>query len=539
MTRTGASSDGFPADRYLKTRTPESWDMIDFLKSFNPEVDTDVRLDQRRHSWKEALLRVVAAADESSNDRKEKAQHLLGIYEHEDKRRFRDWRANLNRRAQPASISITHSKKFSVNVNTPGESSNRALLGESAGSVRGGVKPRKSGNLKGKTSKRANTGEAESKESTRAKRTKVNRGDDLTLKRLSLFKQRLADIDNASRWYFDDASVAVEDRLAEYVYNNNESETPAHSFVLDTGDPDVEKLFTPEEWIKIKKQLPQPPDPDTVLKDYLDFFRNKKTVDEIYDILERGAYFTVADEGLDGSAKRQKINDYKSGHISLTDNREKWYQGHVWTALFDRALETIPDLRIISGECPTDAAAIRKNPSKALPGTRKAPGRFHDAVIKYTQFELGAVENGKEYTTPTATKWTEDIMKLVKVSRDMIVRLYSRFGKDTNKLPVLGIVTGALHFKTYFTVYGGGTVCILGANPRKLELPTKIQHFGPFAAAMMHVWDVVTIMRECTDTLTQLQNCLDEGPPLELIGSIETDPPTPPEDDQNVDLEPE
>ncbi|RPB09603.1 hypothetical protein P167DRAFT_294818 [Morchella conica CCBAS932] len=41
------------------------------------------------------------------------------------------------------------------------------------------------------------------------------------------------------------------------------------------------------------------------------------------------------------------INDYKSGHISLTDNREKWYQGHVWTALFDRALETIPDLRII------------------------------------------------------------------------------------------------------------------------------------------------------------------------------------------------
>lgn len=63
-----------------------------------------------------------------------------------------------------------------MNVNTPGESSNRALLGESAGSVRGGVKARKSGNLKGKNSKRANTGEAESKESTRAKRTKVNRG---------------------------------------------------------------------------------------------------------------------------------------------------------------------------------------------------------------------------------------------------------------------------------------------------------------------------------------------------------------------------
>lgn len=374
----------------------------------------------------------------------------------------------------------------------------------------------------------------------------------MALNRLRLFKQRLTDIDNTSKWYFDDASVAVEDRLAEYVYNNNESETPAHSFVLDTGDPDVEKLFTPEEWVKIKEQLPQPSDPDTVLKDYLDFFRNKKTVDEICDILERGAYFTVADEGLDGPAKRQKymslqwahlvlqwvINDYKSGHISLTDNREKWYQGHVWTALLDRALETIPDLRIISGECPTDAAAIRKNPSKALPGSRKAPGRFHDAVIKYTQFELGAVENGKEYTTPTATKWTEDIMKLVKVSRDMIVRLYSRFGKDTSKLPVLGIVTGGLHFKTYFTVYGGGTVCILGANPRKFELPTKIQHFGPFAAAMMHVWDVVTIMRKCTDTLTQLQNCLDEGPPLELMGSIETDPPTP-KDDQSADLEDE
>ncbi|RPB09602.1 hypothetical protein P167DRAFT_294812 [Morchella conica CCBAS932] len=197
MTRTGASPDGFPADRYLKTRTPESWDMVDFLKSFDPELDTDVRLDQRRHSWKEALLR-VAAADESSKDRKEKAQYLLGIYEHEDKKRFRDWRANLNRQAQPASISITHSKKFSVNVNTPGES-NRVLLGESAGSARGGIKARKSGNLKGKNPKRANTGEAESKESTRAKRAKANRGDDLALNRLRLFKQRLADIDNASK----------------------------------------------------------------------------------------------------------------------------------------------------------------------------------------------------------------------------------------------------------------------------------------------------------------------------------------------------
>lgn len=98
--------------------------------------------------------------------------------------------------------------------------------------------------------------------------------DDLALNRLRLFKQRLTDINNTSKWYFDDASVAVEDRLAEYVYNNNESETPAHSFVLDTGDPDVEKLFTPEEWVKIKEQLPQPSDPDTVLKDYLDFFRN-------------------------------------------------------------------------------------------------------------------------------------------------------------------------------------------------------------------------------------------------------------------------
>lgn len=149
--------------------------MVDFLKSFNPEVDTDARLDQRRHSWKEALLR-VAAADESSNDRKEKAHYLLGIYEHEDKKRFRDWRANLNRQGQPASISITHSKKFSVNVNTSGESSNRALLGESAGSARGGIKARKSGNLKGKNFKRANTGEAESKESIRAKRIKANRG---------------------------------------------------------------------------------------------------------------------------------------------------------------------------------------------------------------------------------------------------------------------------------------------------------------------------------------------------------------------------
>lgn len=102
-------------------------------------------------------------------------------------------------------------------------------------------------------------------------------------------------------------------------------------------------------------------------------------MDAIKDILERGAFYTVTDKTLDGPERRrkfqnlewahlvlswvfvtsfrsmvlqlaytpQRIGDYVSGHIALPDNREKWYQSHIWTAFFDRLLENIPDIRFL------------------------------------------------------------------------------------------------------------------------------------------------------------------------------------------------
>lgn len=66
-----------------------------------------------------------------------------------------------------------------------------------------------------------------------------------------------------------------------------------------------------------------------------------------------------------------------------------------------------------SGECPTDATLSRK-PSKA--GSRRNLGCFHDAVIRYREFEIGAVENGGNGAKPNGLKWCSDTMKLVKVS---------------------------------------------------------------------------------------------------------------------------
>lgn len=43
----------------------------------------------------------------------------------------------------------------------------------------------------------------------------------------------------------------------------------------------------------------------------------------------------------------QRIGDYVNGHIALPDNREKWYQSHIWTAFFDRLFENIPDVRFL------------------------------------------------------------------------------------------------------------------------------------------------------------------------------------------------
>lgn len=52
------------------------------------------------------------------------------------------------------------------------------------------------------------------------------------------------------------------------------------------------------------------------------------------------------------------------------------------------------------------------------------------------------MENGGNTARPGVPKWNEDTMKLVKVSRDMIVNLHKQFGKSVGKLPIVGLVTG-------------------------------------------------------------------------------------------------
>lgn len=89
---------------------------------------------------------------------------------------------------------------------------------------------------------------------------------------MSLFQKRLKDVEKL--WYLDPDKSSVEHRLARYVESHNEQETPAHSFILDTDDEDIKKLFGDAEWDKIMDLMPQSPDTDAVLKDYLDLFHS-------------------------------------------------------------------------------------------------------------------------------------------------------------------------------------------------------------------------------------------------------------------------
>lgn len=91
-------------------------------------------------------------------------------------------------------------------------------------------------------------------------------------KRLSLFQKRLNDIEKL--WYLDPDKSSVEHRLAQYVESHNEQETPAHSLILDTDDEDIRILFEDDEWGQIMELVPQLPDTDAVLKNYLDLFRS-------------------------------------------------------------------------------------------------------------------------------------------------------------------------------------------------------------------------------------------------------------------------
>lgn len=120
----------------------------------------------------------------------------------------------------------------------------------------------------------------------------------------------------------------------------------------------------------------------------------------------------------------------------------------------------------------------------------------------------------------------------------------------TYLLDYLCLRNKGLNFKTYYTVYGGGSVCVLGGNTT-ITLPTKLEHFGSFAAALLHMWEVKVyippvckrslltlqmVMEETTGTLRRLTNLFSYGKSRslspELLGSIETDPPT---DEDTID----
>lgn len=91
-------------------------------------------------------------------------------------------------------------------------------------------------------------------------------------KRLSLFQKRLAGVE--SPWILNPKKSSVEDRLGQYVAGNKLQESPAHSFILDTGDPDLMALFEDGELETIMGVVQELPEPDGALRDYLDLFLN-------------------------------------------------------------------------------------------------------------------------------------------------------------------------------------------------------------------------------------------------------------------------
>ncbi|KAI5836744.1 hypothetical protein DFP73DRAFT_621615 [Morchella snyderi] len=360
-------------------------------------------------------------------------------------------------------------------------------------------------------------------------------------KRLSLFQKRLDGLE--SPWTLNPQNPSVEYRLGQYVAGNNLHESPAHSFVLDTSDPVLMELFDDDEVETIMGLVQELPEPDSVLRDYLNMFLNIETIDNFKDILEQGAFVSLPTTSALSNCERRRdypslewahlvlsslICDYKTGHIALSDNREKWYQTHVWALLFDRLFEYIPQIRFLGGECPTNATSSRKNPKNRSPGTRKVSGCLHDGVIKFWDYEIGAVENRGCNVKPDGAKWNSDSLKLVKSNRDMIVEILKLLGPEGNRVSTLGLLTGGLKFESLRLIYGGGSVCVLVRDEAN-KLSTSIQHFGPIADAMLHIWRIKSITEQSTKALTRLLNRASgrrQPSAPALLGSIDTDPPT-------------
>ncbi|KAF9339675.1 hypothetical protein BGZ91_005127 [Linnemannia elongata] len=263
------------------------------------------------------------------------------------------------------------------------------------------------------------------------------------------------DVDHPSAWILQ-SGTNVDSVLIEYA-KDLKAEDPIHSFILDTSNPKIMRLFSTDDQREIKEPTrPRVPvDPrivqflatlhSTTILDLRDRLKTNDS-DDITDYsntedlqeqkrVRRWAYATLL--SMADLFEYRDTNGYGTEH----QKSEQWYNLHIWRMLDDLLLND-PTVSLVRGESSSPASSIRKNQASREPGDRKKMGHRIDGLLfaRWENLEVGGCEIGAEEHDTEGAKYLLDGLKLMKLLKDQ----HDRIQEQRPTVPKLEIETVGL-----------------------------------------------------------------------------------------------
>ncbi|KAF8948964.1 hypothetical protein BGZ47_000639 [Haplosporangium gracile] len=260
------------------------------------------------------------------------------------------------------------------------------------------------------------------------------------------------DIDRPSAWILS-SGTNVYSILIEYA-KDLKAEDPIHSFILDTSNPKIMRLFSIDDQRKIKEPTRPRVPVDSRLVQFLATLHST-TIPDLRNRLKTNDSDDIADfTGAEDLQEQRRVRrwayatllsmadlfEYRdtNGYGTEHQKSEQWYNLHIWRMLDDLLLND-PTLSLVRGEASSPASSIRKNQASREPGDRKKMGHRIDGLLfaRWENLEVGGCEIGAEEHDTEGAKYLQDGLKLMKLLKDQ----HDRIQEQRPTVPRLEIET--------------------------------------------------------------------------------------------------
>ncbi|KAG0129986.1 hypothetical protein HOY82DRAFT_610152 [Tuber indicum] len=447
-----------------------AWDVIAYLKHtlLNDEAkatesptfrhNVDLAID----TWIKGLEKVVGDEDMDQPKRR-KASNLLESY-----RQIHDASSPVVEIASGPEIIAGNNRLLAVNANRNGSSKKgQSKMGQSGRGGQFGKEQFTEGQSKnnGRPNKRSLDNSCSS--SFRA---------DILAERFKVMKETLM-------WKLP--SGALVEKVLYDAFRNTSGELLAHSYIIDIGDPRIERLFHPLDWAAVCAKEPKWPEYDESLVTLIVKFTGLESPKHLRRILNENPYPPVGepyvhDKHYDGCWVHLVFNMLhplyqRPDRILWRRHDESWYDLNVWSAVLDRCLQGLEgmDLR----EKTSFASAARKNQGGVDTTKRQKMGPCYDGVLRdyYNHRVYAVVETSKTFGGEVDTKWLYDSRKVAKGLHDILFLLQADVDTSQLKeLQVAGLVSAGLTFQVLRMSYAEGHVCILSRDEQR-TIPATVK----------------------------------------------------------------